>query len=75
MGEGVCYHLIMNLSASWVSVLSELSINLAAGWFATAIIVPIAFSMFRPINRYTLAGNLILGIMATLVAVKLRTLI
>lgn len=58
----------------WLEALSDLFINLSAGWFGAAIIAPIATKRpkFKP---WGLIINIIFGILALLFAVFLRSLI
>lgn len=56
----------------WQSALSELFINLSAGWFGAALILPMTTGKFR-INWKLLMLNVISGMVALLGAVLLRS--
>ena len=61
------------LSRSWLKALSNLSIYLSAGWFATVLIVP-AFKD-RPEFVLTLTLNIVYGILFLYGSVKLENLL
>ena len=60
--------------AIWFLALSDLLINLSAGWFGAAIAIPLYTKKpkFRP---WALIINSVLGIVALLIAILLRSLI
>jgi hypothetical protein len=53
-------------------ILSELLVNLAAGWYGAAVIIP--FSSGEPItvNLNVLTANIIFGTVCIIIAYKLR---
>lgn len=62
----------MPFSPNALQVISELCVNLAAGWFATAIIIPIAKQKTGPADPIKLAFNFGLGILFVVVAIAIR---
>ena len=61
------------LARSWLKALSNLSINLSAGWFATVLIVP-AFRD-RPEFLLSLTLNLLYGILFLYGSVRLESIL
>lgn len=59
---------------SWLSVLSELLVNLAAGWFGAAVIVPQSFENFSQVSLIVLLVNVGFGMFSLVIAYKLRKL-
>ena len=55
-------------------VLSELFVNLAAGWFGAVFIVPNFSGLKLPFNLFVLTMDILLGIFSLVVAFKLRKL-
>lgn len=64
----------MVLSPLWFEIISELLVNLSAGWFAVVLAFPLAFRPLPPNYLVLLTANLAAGIMALVVAKKLREL-
>lgn len=62
------------LSPLWLEIISELLVNLAAGWFAVVLAFPLAFRPLPPHYLALLTANLAAGIMALFVAKRLREL-
>lgn len=60
--------------AAWLSVLSELLVNLAAGWFGAAVIVPQTVPAFSQTSTVVLLVNIGFGVFSLVIAYKLRTL-
>lgn len=56
---------------SWLSVLSDLFVNLAAGWLGAALIVPMATTKFK-VNLRLLIINILCGILSLVIAGLLR---
>jgi hypothetical protein len=56
----------------WLQAISELFINLSAGWFGAAIIFPIT-SNKRKIKKLALILNIFFGIFALVIAVVIRS--
>lgn len=64
----------MRWDKHWLLAVSDLLINLSAGWFALVVITPnVSFSPIRVILTPTLI-NLVFGIFSLWVAVKMRKL-
>ncbi|OGM31030.1 hypothetical protein A2630_03105 [Candidatus Woesebacteria bacterium RIFCSPHIGHO2_01_FULL_44_10] len=63
----------MRLNLIWATILSELFVNLSAGWFGAAIIVPIFFEAQKP-NLFILTGDIFAGILSLIIAFLLRKL-
>lgn len=63
----------MDVEAAWISVGSELFVNLAAGWFGAAFVVPSFLKLRSPYNLILLTADLLFGIVALLVSVVLRS--
>lgn len=61
----------MKLSNSWLRVLSGLATNMSAGAFGLVIVFPNVLSITKQENFLILTGNLIVGILLLLVAVRL----
>ena len=61
----------MELSSVWRMTLSDLFVNLSAGWFGAAFIVPLA-SKRSKLKIWLLLVNLLFGIITLLAAVLLR---
>lgn len=53
-------------------ILSELFVNLAAGWFAAAFIIPVTGKFPKKLNLWLLTNNLFLGTVSLLAAILLR---
>lgn len=58
----------------WLQAVSDLFINLSAGWFGAALIVPL-YTKKPKFKPWVLTINLLLGIVALLLAIFLRNLI
>ncbi|OGG15432.1 hypothetical protein A2875_02375 [Candidatus Gottesmanbacteria bacterium RIFCSPHIGHO2_01_FULL_46_14] len=56
----------------WLTLLSELFVNLAAGWFGAAIVLPASIKSFRKLNLWVLTTNVIFAIVSLWVAFQLR---
>lgn len=55
-------------------VISELLVNLSAGWFAAALIVPLQAKKPKSIGFRLLTTNVGLGILALIIAFTIRKL-
>ena len=53
-------------------ILSELLINLAAGWYGVAIIIPISSTEPFAVNLNVLTANIIFGTVCIIISYKLR---
>lgn len=62
----------MKFDRVWFSVFSDLWINLAAGWFGAAVIVPMSSRFPIRINFGLLTINFVFGIVALMIAYKLK---
>jgi len=61
----------MKLSNSWLRVLSGLSTNMSAGAFGLVVVFPNILNLTKQENFFILTGNLLVGILLLLVAVRL----
>jgi hypothetical protein len=52
-------------------IFSEFLVNLSAGWFGAALVVPI-FSVTSSFNLYILTADILAGILSLMIAYKLR---
>jgi len=59
------------MRAIWFLALSDLLINLSAGWFGAAIIFPL-YAKRAKVKQTALISNVLFGIFALLIAVVLR---
>jgi len=55
-----------------LAILSELFVNLSAGWFGAAFIVPISSGKIFPIKLDLLTADIIFGIVCLVIAFKVR---
>jgi len=55
----------------WLQGLSELFINLSAGWFGAALILPMTTKSPK-MNKILLTGNVLCGILAYILGVLLK---
>lgn len=65
---------MVNPDPVWWVTLSELFINLSAGWFGTAFIVPLSTKLPKRVNVLLLTINIGLGIFFLIVSFKLKKL-
>lgn len=56
----------------WFLTLSDLLVNLAAGWFGVALIIPITGRLPKRLNLWLLTYNISFGTLSVFVAVLLR---
>lgn len=56
----------------WLLALSDLFINLAAGWFGAALVIPITGRLPKRLNLWLLTYNASFGTLSLLIAVLLR---
>lgn len=59
----------------WLTVFSELFVNLSAGWFGAAVIVPVVSEKPRSVNLWLLIANTLSAIFSLVIAFKLRKLL
>lgn len=64
----------MRFDPSWFEIISELLVNLSAGWFGAVLIVPIFAGREFPFNFAILTSDVLGGILSLVVALKLRKL-
>ena len=64
----------MSISPLWAIILSDLFVNLSAGWFGAALIVPTVAKKKASINAGILLFNLIFGIVFLIIGFQLREL-
>ena len=64
--------LLMSINPAWSSVVSDLFVNLSAGWFGAVLIVPNFFGLNPPFNSLVLTGDILAGIFSLLIAFKLK---
>lgn len=62
----------MKIELIWFGVLADLLINLSAGWFGAAFIVPNFSGLWWPYNLVVLTGDILVGIVSLVAAFKLR---
>lgn len=55
-GVGMRFKIIHRLDIEWFSILSDLSVNLAAGWLGVAFIVPNFSGIRSPFNFLVCLG-------------------
>ncbi len=60
------------MSETWFSIISDLFVNLAAGWFGVVFIVPIQSKRVK-VKFWLLTTNLVLGILCLEIAFLLRS--
>lgn len=53
-------------------VLSELLVNLAAGWYGAAVIIPISSPLTTAVDFSALTADIIFGSVCIIIAYKLR---
>lgn len=63
---------LMKFSPVWPGVISEWLINLSAGWVGAAVIIPTAVPLKSPTDAVFLTVDILLGIVALLIAKELR---
>lgn len=64
----------LKIDPDWYLVLSELMINLSAGWLATVLIVPNLGGLGSQRDFLLLTNNLVFGTLSLVVAFKFRKL-
>lgn len=64
----------MIIDPLWANILSELFVNLSAGWFGAAFIVPVIAKKQVSVNLGVLLFNLIFGIVFLIIGFQLREL-
>lgn len=68
------FKITQRLDTEWFSILSDLSVNLAAGWLGVAFIVPNFSGIRSPFNFLVLTGDIFIAILFLLTAFKLKKL-
>lgn len=59
-------------NSDFLTIVSDLFINLSAGWFGAIIILPNLFNLKSILNLAVLLTNLLFGIISILIAFKLK---
>lgn len=62
------------MDPSWFLILSDLFINLAAGWLGVVLIVPITSKKSRKIKLVVLTTNMLFAIFSLVAAYELKKL-
>lgn len=57
---------------AWWTLLSELSVNICAGWLGAAFIIPATSKRPRRVNLFVLTTNLLFAILFFVIAFQLR---
>ena len=70
----VSYFIRMMIDPSLITALGDVFINLSAGWFGAAVIVPGTHPRSRQANMVYISMNLTLGIASLALGYKLRIL-
>jgi hypothetical protein len=60
------------VSSSWSNIVSDLFVNLSAGWFGAAFILPSVSENMARIDFRILTGDIILGILSLILAKVFR---
>lgn len=63
---------LMHEFSVWLLTLSDLFVNLAAGWFGAALVIPITGKLPKRLNLWLLTYNASLGTVSLLITVLLR---
>jgi len=56
----------------WLTLLSDLFVNLSAGWFGAAVVLPATMKSLQRINLWVLTTNVVFAIVSLWVAFQLR---
>lgn len=56
----------------WWATISDLLVNLSAGWFGAIVVLPIVFPFHKKVNVSLLIFDAAVGIVSLLFAVQLR---
>lgn len=64
----------MVLNSIWLQLISDLFVNLSAGWFGAALIVPTTSKRSGPINLTILTIDVIAGILFMILAYQFQQL-
>lgn len=62
----------MKVDAVWLEIISELCINLSAGWIGAAVVIPVTSKLDRRVNLGLLTMNLVAAIVFLMAAFELR---
>lgn len=62
----------LNSKSVWPNIVSDLFVNLSAGWFGAAFILPAVSENLVKIDFRILTGDIILGILSLVLARALR---
>lgn len=58
----------MKIDPAWFAVVGDLFVNLSAGWFAAALIVPLSGDGPKATNRWVLMMDIVFGILFLVLA-------
>lgn len=63
----------MRIDVVWAQIISELCVNLSAGWIGAAVVIPVTSKLDRRVNLGVLTVNLALAIVFLVAAFELRS--
>lgn len=63
----------MRVDVVWLQIISELCVNLSAGWIGAAVVIPVTSKLDRKVNLGVLTVNLALSIVFLVAAFELRS--
>lgn len=63
----------MRFDAVWAQIVSELCVNLSAGWIGAAVVIPVTSKLDKKINLGVLTVNFALAIVFLVAAFELRS--
>ena len=63
----------MSVGEVWLEIVSDLFVNLAAGWIGAAVVIPVTSKLDKKVNLGLLTMNLTLGIVFLVAAFELRS--
>lgn len=62
----------MRSDAVWLQIISELCVNLSAGWIGAAVVIPVTSKLDRRVNLGLLTMNLVAATLFLVAAFELR---
>ena len=63
----------MSVGEVWLEIVSDLFVNLAAGWIGAAFIIPITSKLDKQVSLGLLTMNLVIAIVFLVAAFELRS--
>lgn len=63
----------MRIDAIWLQIISDLCVNLSAGWIGAAVAIPATSKLNKKVNLGVLTVNLALAIVFLIAAFELRS--